>query len=627
MNDYEHWRELGQQLRVDSVRASAAAGSGHPTSAMSAADLMAVLIGGHLRHDFADPDNPANDRLILSKGHASTLLYAILKAVGAVSEDELLEYRKLGSRLEGHPTPVLPWVDVATGSLGQGLPIAVGIALAGRKLDRLPYRVWVLCGDSEMAEGSIWEAFEHAAHYGLDNLTAIIDVNRLGQRGETMVGWDLGVFAARARAFGWHAIEIDGHDVEAVDRAYAKAAATADRPTAIVAHTVKGKGVAAVEDQPGVHGKALEDAEAAIKELGGVRDIQVRVAAPPKSEPRRSVLGELQLPTYDVGERVATRKAYGEALAALGAARDDVVALDGEVSNSTYAELFAKAHPERYFEMFIAEQQMVAAAVGLQTRGWRPFVSTFAAFLSRASDFIRMAAVSRANICLCGSHAGVSIGEDGPSQMGLEDMAALRAVHGSTVLYPCDANQTAHLVARMADRDGIVYLRTKREATPVIYAADEQFEIGRCRILRSSDHDDVTIVTAGITVNDALAAAETLEQDQISARVIDAYSVKPIDVSTLRAAAQATGGRLVTVEDHWPEGGLGDAVLEALADVPERTTVVKLAVRVMPGSATSAEQLRLAGIDADHIVEAARLLRSEPVEGDDVLNFLPGMQE
>jgi transketolase len=402
-------RELAAQLRVDSVRASAAAKSGHPTSSMSAADLLAVLLQDHLRYDFDDPANPANDHLIFSKGHASPLLYSVYKAAGAISEEELLSFRRFGSRYEGHPTPIIPWVDVATGSLGQGLPVGVGVALAGKKLDRLPYRVWVLCGDSEMAEGSMWEAFEHAAFAGLDNLTAIIDVNRLGQRGETMHGWDLDSYADRARAFGWHAIEIDGHDVEAIGKAYAEAEATTGTPTVVVARTKKGKGVKAVEDQLNQHGKPVPDRDEAIAELGGVRSISVRVAAPEGNGAPHTFAtdGDLAVPRYEVGTEVATRKAYGEALAALGSADGRVVALDGEVSNSTYAEIFTEAHPDRYFEMYIAEQQMVAAAVGLQVRGWTPFASTFAAFLTRAYDFIRMAAVSRAHLCLSGSHAGV----------------------------------------------------------------------------------------------------------------------------------------------------------------------------------------------------------------------------
>src|ERR687888_1890639 len=492
MTDPELWRELGQQLRVDSVRCAAAAKSGHPTSGMSAADLMAVLLAKYLRYDFDEPRDAHNDRLVFSKGHASTLLYAMYRAAGVISDEEMLTYRQFPSNFEGHPTPEVPWVDVATGSLGQGLPYGVGMALAGKKLDRLPFRVWVVLGDSEMAEGSQWEAFEHAAFYELDNIVAILDANRLGQRGETMHGWDLDSYANRARAFGWHAIEIDGHDVEAIDQAYGEAIAT-NRPVAIVARTIKGKGVREVEDKLGWHGKALDHADESIEELGGIRNITVEVAKPERSgrtvEMQR---GAPELPRYDVGEEVATRKAYGEALAALGKARGDVVAMDGEVSNSTFAEIFRDAVPERYFEMYIAEQQMIAAAVGIQVLGWRPFASTFAAFLSRAYDFIRVSAISRANYVLSGSHAGVSIGEDGPSQMGLEDIAAMRAVHGSTVLHPCDANQTAKLVAQMAEHDGIVYIRTLRPNTPVIYDADEEFEIGGSRTIREGD--DVAIV-------------------------------------------------------------------------------------------------------------------------------------
>jgi transketolase len=604
MGDPDFWRELGQQLRVDAVRASANAGSGHPTSSMSAADLAAVLLAEHFRYDYDDPRDPANDRLIFSKGHASPLVYGLFRAAGALSEEELMTYRQFGSRLEGHPTPALPWVDVATGSLGQGLPIGVGVALAGKRLNRLPFRVWVICGDSEMAEGSMWEAIEHAAFYELDNLTAIIDVNRLGQRGETMHGWDLASYSNRLRANGWHAIEIDGHDVEAIDAAYREADATTGRPTAVVARTIKGKGYSKVENQGGWHGKAIMDADEAIAELGGVRNLTVDVPKPEQVESHRFEPVPQEWPAYEVGSAVATRKAYGEALAALGGERGDVVALDGEVSNSTYAEIFRDAHPDRYFEMFIAEQQMIAAAVGLQVLDWKPFASTFAAFMTRAYDFIRMGAISRATLKLCGSHAGVSIGEDGPSQMGLEDLAALRAVHGSTVLYPCDGNQAAKLVRAMSDVDGISYLRTTRADTPVIYGPDEEFPVGGSKTVRSSDDDDVTIVAAGITVHEALKAADALAGEGISAQVIDCYSVKPIDAETLRAA----GTPIVTAEDHWAEGGLGEAVLAALADSDERPQVSVLAVREMPHSGKPAELLAAAGIDADAIAAAARAL-------------------
>ncbi|MBO0876499.1 MAG: transketolase [Pseudonocardia sp.] len=598
--------ELARGLRVDSVRCSAKAGSGHPTSSMSAADLMAVLLDGYLRLDLSAPDDPRNDHLIFSKGHASPLYYSMLKAAGAISDAELLTFRGFGSRLEGHPTPRIPPTEVATGSLGQGLPIGVGLALAGKRLDRLDYRVWVLCGDSELTEGSIWEAVQHAGWAGLDNLTAIVDVNRLGQTRETMLGWDLDGYAERFRAFGWHPIVCDGHDLRAVDAAFGEAAATTGCPSVVLARTRKGRGVASVEDKLGKHGKPLPDLDAAIAELGGPSDGTVRVRAPSgPSEPHGFPVYGAELPSWTVGEEAATRLAYGEALTALGTRRADVVALDGEVSNSTQSELFAKEHPDRYFEMFIAEQQMIAAAVGMQARGWVPFASTFGAFLTRAHDFIRMAAVSRANLRLCGSHAGVSIGEDGPSQMALEDMAMMRTVHGSAVLHPSDANQTAQLVAEMAERPGISYLRTLRGKTLVRTPPDERVHIGGSRTVHATDSDHVTLVACGATVDEAERAAELLRAEDIRARVIDCYSIKPIDVDTLVTAADDTLG-IVTVEDHWPQGGLGDAVLAALAH--RRPPIHKLAVGDMPVSGSPAELRQAAGIDAEAIATAARTL-------------------
>ena len=603
------YRGLARQLRVDSIRCSTPAGSGHPTSSLSAADLIAVLLAGHLRYDFGHPDEPANDHLIFSKGHASPLVYAMFKAAGAINDDELMTFRKLGSRLEGHPTPILPWVDVATGSLGQGLPIGVGIALAGKRVFDAPYHVWVLVGDSESAEGSIWEAFDRAGHEGLANLTAILDVNRLGQRGPTELEWDLSAYAARVRAFGVDPIAIDGHDLAEIDDAYTRAR-QAGRPTAVLARTVKGKGVSFLENKEGWHGKALdpEQAKQALAELGEERSRTFAVAKPERWE-RSSMqrTGSVSLKKYT--EPVATRKAYGDALAALGAARKDVVVLDAEVSNSTHAEDFKKTAPERFFEMYIAEQQMVAAAVGMQVVGLVPFASTFAAFFTRAYDFVRMAAVSRAQIRLVGSHAGVSIGEDGPSQMGLEDLAMMRAVHGSTVLYPCDGNQTARLVAQMADRQGITYLRTTREKTPVIYGPSEDFEIGWCKVVRWSEKDRVTIVAAGITVHEAIKAYDVLATQQIPVRVIDLYTVKPIDADALATSAKATSGRIVVVEDHWAEGGIGDAVLGALAEKGVRDVQYRhLAVRKMPGSGKPAEMLDDAGISTVHIVRAVKAL-------------------
>ncbi|MGX1366321.1 transketolase [Streptomyces canus] len=606
--------ELAQQLRVDSVRASAAAGSGHPTSSMSAADLMAVLLANHFRYDFDRPEHPGNDRFVLSKGHASPLLYSAYKAAGVVDDEELLTFRKLDSRLEGHPTPRrLPWVETATGSLGQGLPVGVGIALSGKRLERTDYRVWVLCGDSELAEGSIWEAAEHAGHEQLDNLTAIVDVNRLGQRGPTRHGHDLDAYARRFQAFGWHTVEVDGHDVDAIDRAYGEAASTKGQPIAIFARTLKGKGVADVEDREGLHGKPLKNADDAIEELGGVRDLRVQVQEPPAARILHAVRsGHLELPRWDTGEDVATRDAYGQALAALGTGRSDVVALDGEVGDSTRTEYFAKEHADRYVECYIAEQQMVAAAVGLAARGWVPYAGTFAAFLTRAYDFVRMASVSGAGLNLVGSHAGVAIGQDGPSQMGLEDLAMMRAIHGSTVLYPCDANQTARLVAEMAGLEGIRYLRTGRGESPVIYGPDEEFPVGGSKVLRSSDQDRLTVVAAGVTVHEALKAAEALAEEGIRIRVVDLYSVKPVDRDTLRQAAEDTGC-LVTVEDHREEGGLGDAVLDAFTDGRPVPRLVRLAVRTMPGSASPEESLHAAGIDAESIAAAGRLLVEQAI--------------
>jgi transketolase len=597
-------RELAQQLRVDSVRMTAAAGSGHPTSSMSAAELIAVLLDGHLRYDVESPRDLRNDHLVFSKGHASPLYYAAWKAAGGIEEEEMLTYRRFGSRLEGHPTPVFPYADVATGSLGQGLPIGVGLALAAR-LQGMPVRVWVLCGDCEMAEGSIWEAVEHAGFAGLGQLTAIVDVNRLGQTTETMHGWDLGSYAERVRDAGWEAIEVDGHDLGAVEEAYA-AAEDDTRPTMVVARTVKGRGVKAVENQPGKHGKPLPDAAKAIAELGGERDLQVDLHRPDGDpEPRRIEVPGGEPPSWEPGEEVATRRAYGEALKALGDRRGDIVVLDGEVSNSTYSELFKAAHPDRYFEMYIAEQQMIAAAVGMQRRGLRLFASSFAAFHTRSHDFVRMAAISRANIALCGSHAGVSIGEDGPSQMGLEDLATFRATHGSTVLYPSDANQAAKLVELMADRPGIVYMRTHRGELPVLYDAGEEFEVGGSRT--HLDGGDVTLIGAGVTLHEALAAAEVLAREGISARVIDLYSVKPLDADALERAANETGA-IVTVEDHWPAGGLGEAVTGALAAHGLRPFVRRLAVEEMPGSGKPEELLAAARIDAGSIAAAAREL-------------------
>jgi transketolase len=579
-----------------------------------------VLVARHLRFDWDQAAAEGNDHLIFSKGHASPLLYSVYKAVGVVSDEELMtEYRRFGSRLQGHPTPVLPWVDVATGSLGQGLPDGVGIALAGKYLDRAPFRVWVLCGDSEMAEGSMWEALDKAGHYELSNLVAIVDVNRLGQRGPTELGWDLSAYRRRIEAFGARVLEVDGHDLSAVDDAFSVAVRPANRPTVILARTIKGRGFSEVEDREGWHGKPFpaEMAARAVAELGGVSDLLVRGPLPAQTNatsiaPASEADPAIAPPSYGRGEKIATRQAYGEALKALGGRDARVVALDGEVSNSTRADAFAKAYPGRYFEMFIAEQQLVASAVGLSVRRYIPFASTFAAFLTRAYDFIRMASISQASVRLVGSHAGVEIGADGPSQMALEDLAMMRAVQGSSVVYPSDAVSTAALVEVMADTDGISYLRTTRGAYPVLYETGEPFPLGGSKVVRSDPADAVTLIGAGVTLHECLRAADHLALDGIRARVIDVYSIKPIDTATLIAAADATDGRIVVAEDHHPEGGLGSAVADALlAAGAQRLRLAHLSVSELPGSGTPAELLAAAGIDAQHIVATAVALLDE----------------
>jgi transketolase len=597
-----NWNELAAQLGIDSIRSTTEAGSGHPTSSLSAAHLTAVLFADHLRTDLTDPRSPVNDRFVLSKGHAAPLLYSALKAIGAIDDEMLLSLRRFGSPIQGHPAPVpeLPWVEAATGSLGQGPAIGLGMAL-GMRLEESPARVWVLLGDSEAAEGSVWEAMEVASHHGVSNLGFVLDLNRLGQRGPTMHGWDAEVFVTRAEAYGWHALAIDGHDVTAIDAAY-REAEEQDRPTMIVARTVKGHGVSEIADHEGWHGKALppEMAERAIAELGGIRSLTI---TPPKPEPwmPAGVGSPLGAPAPVYAEPVATRKAFGESLAWLAGERDGLVVLDGEVGNSTYTEDVEAVAPQRFLQMYIAEQTLIGTQTGLQALGKTAFAATFGAFLTRAYDQIRMAAIGRADLRLCGSHAGVSIGEDGPSQMALEDLAALRAIHGTTVLYPADGNATVRLVTSMADLRGISYLRTTREATETLYGPEEDFPIGGSKTLRHGE--DVALVAAGITVHESLRAADLLAAVGIEGRVIDCYCVKPIDAETLRGAAET--GLLIVVEDHRIEGGLGDAVLDALAGSgPLTGRVIKLAVTDMPGSGTPEELRAWAGIDAEAIVGA-----------------------
>jgi transketolase len=601
--------DIARLIRYYSLIAPTHAGSGHPTSALSAADLMTGLFfGGTFRYDLAAPDHPNNDRIIFSKGHASPLFYALWAAAGALTEQDMLTYRRFDSTLEGHPTPRFRFADAATGSLGQGLSIGVGLALNGKYLDRLPYRTYVLLGDSEMAEGSQWEAIQLAAHYELDNLVGIIDVNRLGQRGETMYGHDVAAYAERIGAFGWRTITIDGHAFSEILDAFEEAAEPAGRPTMIIARTIKGKGVSFVEDKNGFHGKPLskEDLERALAELGDVdKSVRGELAAPedrrPEDRPAQPA-GEI---SYEAGEKVATRTAYGNALNRIQPAHPELVSLDGEVSNSTRAARFAEKHPDRFFEMFIAEQNMVGVALGLERRGKLPFVSSFAAFLTRAFDQIRMSRYSDANLKFVGSHAGVSIGQDGPSQMGLEDIAMFRTVLDSVVLYPCDAVATERLVAAAAEHQGIVYIRTTRMGTPVIYEPGEEFPIGGCKVLRETENDAVTVVAAGVTLHEALAAHDELQKAGVAIRVIDLYSVKPVDARTLERAAAQTGGVLV-VEDHFAEGGMADAVRSALATsgVPVRS----LAVRKQPRSGQPQELLDFEEISRSSIVRNVKEL-------------------
>lgn len=604
--------KLAKLIRYFILRSTTEAGSGHPTSSLSAADLMAALFfGGFYHFDLKHPEHPNNDRLIFSKGHAAPLLYAVYAAAGAVSETELLTLRQFGSRLEGHPAMVFPFTEAATGSLGQGLSIGLGLALNAKYLDKLPYRTYVLLGDSEMSEGSQWEAIQLAAHYRLDNLTAILDVNRLGQRGETMYGHDLNAYVKRVSSFGWAVKKINGHSLSQIVAAYRWAQKVKGKPSMIIAKTVKGKGVSLLENKDGWHGKALSKEELAkvLPELGVV-DIKIRgkLKLPKNLKPAAlKPAASAPSPAYPPDKPVATRRAYGNALRRLYPKFPKMVALDAEVSNSTFSEIFKKAYPERFFEMFIAEQNMVGAALGLSRRGKIPFVSTFAAFFTRAFDQIRMSQYSGANIKFVGSHAGVSIGEDGASQMGLEDLAMFRTILDSVVLYPADAVAAERLVELAAAHRGLVYLRTTRKETPVIYSAEEKFKIGGSKVLLQSGHDAVTLAAAGITLHEALAAHEELKKEGIAARVIDLYSVKPIDVETLKKAAQETGA-IIVVEDHFAEGGLGEAVSAALASRREKTPIFSLAVRKIPKSGKPEEQLNYEEISRDAIISKVKLL-------------------
>ncbi len=609
MADIGALEALARLVRYWSLVSTTEAGSGHPTSSLSAADLMTgLLFGGAFRFDADEPKHPNNDRLIFSKGHASPLFYALWLAAGKVTEAEMMTLRKFGSPLEGHPTPLFRYTEAATGSLGQGLSIGVGMALNAKYLDRLPYRTFVLLGDSEMAEGSQWEAMEIAAFYKLDNLVGIIDVNGLGQRGETMYGHDLAAYKKKAAAFGWEPIVIDGHHLPQILTAYEQAGQVKDRPVMIIARTEKGKGVSFIEGKNGWHGKALkkEELSRALKELGPVdRALRGTIARPADLRPPAGPGAPAEPVSYAADASVSTRHAYGTALARIAPATPEMVVLDAEVSNSTFAEIFRKARPDRFFEMYIAEQNMVGAALGLAVRGKVPFVSSFAAFLTRAFDQIRMSQYSNANIKFCGSHAGVSIGVDGSSQMGLEDIALFRTILQGAVLYPSDAVSTEKLVELAAKHRGMVYLRTTREDTPVIYRNDEVFRIGGSKVLRKSAKDAVTVVAAGITLHETLSAYEELKREGILIGVIDLYSIKPIDADALAEAGRATG-TIITVEDHYAEGGIGEAVRSALAGAG--VTVHSLAVRKTPKSGSPGELLDYEGISRKAIVDAVRRL-------------------
>jgi len=593
-------KEISRVVRYYILASTTQAGSGHPTTCLSAVELMvSLLFGGFFHFDADNPDNPNNDRLIFSKGHAAPLLYSLWTVAGKLTEEDLLTLRKFGSPLEGHPVRAFPYSEAATGSLGQGLSIGVGMAINGKYLDRLPYKVFVLLGDSEMAEGSVWEAIQLAAYYKLNNLIGIIDVNRLGQRGETMYGWDLSAYAKRISAFGWKTICINGHDFDEIFRAYEEALKS-EIPVMIIARTIKGKGISFLEDKEGRHGVPLNEDEykKAIKELGEIKFVKGSIDKPKNLKPEiESLKMEDFKKSYSVGEMIATRRAYGEALIKIFPEFPDIVALDAEVSNSTYSEIFKKYYPQRFFECFVAEQNMVGMAVGLALRGKIPFVSTFAAFLTRAFDHIRMAQYSETNIKFVGSHAGVSIGQDGPSQMGLEDIAMMRSILNSIVLYPSDAVSTEKLVKQAAKYKGIVYIRTTRSATPVIYSYDEEFPIGGSKVIRKSEKDLFTVAGAGITLHEALKASEELKSRGIFIRVIDLYSIKPLDVETLKNALSETKA-IITVEDHYPAGGIGEAVKSEVGS--ER--IYSLACTKTPKSGTPEELLDYEEISSKALV-------------------------
>ncbi|XP_012672142.1 transketolase-like protein 2 [Clupea harengus] len=606
-------KDIANKLRINSIKATCASNSGHPSSCCSAAELMSVLFFHTMRYKAKDPRNACNDRFVLSKGHAAPILYAAWAEAGFVKESELLNLRKLDCELEGHPTPKLEFVDVATGSLGQGLGAACGMAYTGKHFDKASYRVYCMLGDGECSEGSVWEAMAFASNYKLDNLVVILDVNRLGQSEPAPLQHDMDTYRKRCEAFGWNTYVVDGHDVEELCKALWQAQQVKDKPTAIVAKTYKGKGLNGIEDKDNWHGKPIpKDRVDAL-----LADLQSQIQSPNKSlspelpqddvKPAdRSAIRLPSPPAYNKGDKIATRKAYGVALAKLGHGSPRVVALDGDTKNSTFAETFKKAHPDRYIECFIAEQNMVSVAIGCGTRDRTvPFASTFAAFFSRAYDQIRMAAISQSNVNLVGSHCGVSIGEDGPSQMALEDLAMFRAIPTCTVFYPSDAVSTERAVELCANTKGICFIRTSRPENAVIYSPNEKFEIGHAKVVRQSDSDRVTVIGAGVTLHEALAAADKLAGEGVNIRVIDPFTIKPLDATTIVSSARATGGKIITVEDHYKEGGLGEAVLAAVAGEPG-VVVQCLAVSRVPQSGKPQELLDLFGISAKSIVAAVK---------------------
>jgi transketolase len=597
-------KKVAARLRIHSLCMTTRAGSGHPTTCLSMADLAACLFFSEMRYNVDDPGDWGNDEFVLSKGHAAPILWAAYAEAGIIQEEELIDLRKISSRLEGHPTPRMNWVKAATGSLGQGLSVGVGLAVA-QKLGRSRGRTFVLMGDGECAEGAVWEAAGAASHLGLDNLVAIVDVNRLGQSEATMYGHDLGAYARKFRAFGWEVHRVNGHDIQAILEALSKARA-ARGPAVVLAKTIKGKGVSFLEDKNGWHGKPLkeEELQKALYEIGPIPDVASRkLVRPPKKALRPDWKKAFAFERTAYAEKTATRLAYGIALEKLGRINDRVVALDGDVKNSTYAEKFFASFPGRSFQSYIAEQNMVGMGLGMSIKGFIPFLATFAAFLTRAHDQIRMAAYSFANIKLCGSHVGVSIGEDGPSQMGLEDLAVFRPIPGCVVLYPSDAFSAEACVEAAARHQGLVYIRTTRPATRLLYSKKEEFPIGGSKVLRQGDGDAATVIAAGITVLEALKAHDELKKENIGLRIIDAYSIQPLDRETIGRAASQTGGRVVVAEDHFPAGGLGEAVAVALAG---KARIVHLCVRELPRSGKPEELLEAYGISASHIVRAVR---------------------